>query len=56
MPNRIARCGCNCITFIIHEEKVVCADCEKEYPFNFIVEGVCETKANDLVIHINEGY
>lgn len=53
---QIARCGCGNASFIILEDKIVCAMCKKEYPFGFICEGVCETKASDLVILINEGY
>lgn len=56
MAKQIARCICTNYAFEIYEDKVICSLCGKEYPFSFICEGVCETKANDLTILINEGY
>lgn len=56
MSKQYAKCECGCCTLLIFEDKVICPICKKEYPFNFICEGICETKANDLVILINEGY
>lgn len=54
---KIAFCSeCNGQAFQITDEYVLCLKCQKAYPFNFICEGVCETKADDLVILINEGY
>jgi hypothetical protein len=51
-----ARCKRCKGTHFITDKKVICALCNTEYPFSFICEDICETKADDLVILINEGY
>jgi hypothetical protein len=56
MAQLIAECKCSNQSFIIGEKSIICTMCGKEYPFEFVCEGVCSTNADDLVILINEGY
>jgi hypothetical protein len=54
---KIATCPtCNNTIFAITDTGVLCVVCGREFPFNFICDGVCETKASDVVMLINEGY
>ena len=54
--NKTAKCHCGGVTFIIRDDCIECSRCGKIYEFNFICDGVCKTKADDIVILINEGY
>lgn len=55
----VAKCTkCSNVAFIISEHGVRCLGCGKRYDFSFLDDSksICETKANDIVILINEGY
>lgn len=56
MVSKSAECKCGNKLFIITDQFVMCNSCGTQYSFNFICEGICETKADDIVILINEGY
>lgn len=57
MAEPVAKCRrCGNMSFIIMEDKLVCPLCKEVYAFSFIAPGICETKANDIVILVNEGY
>ena len=52
----IAVCKCGCPVFFISEAGVQCQFCRAVYAFSYICDGICETKADDIKILIEEGY
>ncbi len=47
---------CNAPVFIVFDEGVQCAGCLERFDFDFLDEGktICETKAEDIVMLVNE--
>lgn len=59
MEKLLARCPkCFNVAFQIFDDGVLCLGCGHKYEFQFMDDAkqICETRADDIVILINEGH